>query len=182
MEDNEPLARERLQWYLDVFGRERFFLEVQGHQIPELQRVNKVLFEFAKEYDVDVVATSDVHYVNKEDAKIHDIMLCLQTNKLLSDEDRMKMTPQSFFLHSPQQISDMFPDHPEVLTNTMKIAERCEVDLSPKGYHLPKFDVEPEYQDPQAYEEIRLDTERVTNEKMKKKTTWQYWSRFCLFT
>ena len=169
MEDNEPLARERLQWYLDVFGRERFFLEVQGHQISELQRVNKVLFEFAKEYDVDVVATSDVHYVNKEDAKIHDIMLCLQTNKLLSDEDRMKMTPQSFFLHSPQQISDMFPDHPEVLTNTMKIAERCEVDLAPKGYHLPKFDVEPEYEDPQAYEEIRLDTERVTNEKMKKK-------------
>ena len=134
-------AKKKIEWYLDVFGRENFYIELQRHNIPELEAVNKRLVELAKQFQVKVIATNDVHYVRREDAKYQDILLAIQTGRLLSDPKRMRMTDDSYYLRSPQEMSNLFAEIPEAITNTLEIYERCEVDLGFKGYHLPEFEV-----------------------------------------
>ncbi len=142
---NEQLAeaRKKLDWYYEVFGPDRFFLELQHHDIPELQRVNRTLMELGSRYQGRFVATNDVHYVNPGDARLQDVLLCVQTGALLNDSRRMKMTGDSYYLRTPQEMADLFSEVPEALSNTLLIAERCNVDLSTQGYRLPQFDVPP---------------------------------------
>ena len=139
------MALERLHWYLDVFGRDRFYIELQEHNIPSLHKINKTLLEWAQKYDVGLIATNDVHYVRAEDATPHDILLCVQTSSLLDDENRMSMPGGSYYLKSRAEMEATFRpfiDLPSsAFTNTVKIAEMCNVDLSPTGYHLPHFPV-----------------------------------------
>ena len=92
-------------------------------------------------YNSRFVATNDVHYIDKEDARLQDIMLAIQTGSVLTDPNRMRMTDNDYYLRSPQEMADLFAETPEALTNTLLIAERCDLDLSFKGYHLPQFDV-----------------------------------------
>ena len=146
----EEEARRRLDWYLEVFGRERFFFELQHHEISELQQLNRTLLSWGPHYKVGFVAANDVHYVNPEDAGPHDILLAIQTGKVLADPDRMRMSDPSYYLRSPQEMAELFAEVPEALRNTLLIAERCQVDLEPKGYHLPPFQVPPGY-DAQSY-------------------------------
>jgi len=152
MIQNEKLdsARRTLDWYYEVFGPERFFLELQQHDIKELDRINQQLLDLGHRYDARFVATNDVHYVDKEDARYQDIMLAIQTGTLLSDPNRMRMTGPSYYLRSPHEMGQLFAEVPEALSNTLLIAERCNVDLSFKGYHLPEFDV-PEGCTPETY-------------------------------
>ena len=138
---NLEAARRQLDWYYTTFGADRFFLELQSHAIPELENVNKQLIELGRRYDARFVATNDVHYVKKEDHRLQDILLAIQTGCLLTDPKRMRMTDSSYYLRSPQEMADLFSEVPEALTNTLLIAERCNVDLGFKGYHLPVFDV-----------------------------------------
>jgi DNA polymerase-3 subunit alpha len=135
------MAASTLEWYLDVFGRDRFFLELQRHDIPELDQVNKGLLTLGKRYDMCFIATNDVHYVDREDARLQDILLAIQTGAVLTDPNRMKMTGDTYYLRSPQEMAELFADVPEAITNTLKIAERCHVNLEPTGYHLPQFEV-----------------------------------------
>jgi DNA polymerase-3 subunit alpha len=144
------LAHERLSWWIDVFGRDRFFLELQEHGIPELTKVNRQLIQWAQEFDLKLIATNDVHYVNSEDAGPHDILLCVQTGELVTAKDRMRMSDRSYFLKSYPEMLELFRERPDSLLNTMAIAEMCEVDLDPRGYHLPPFDVPPGY-DAESY-------------------------------
>ena len=137
----EEEAIRRLEWYLDVFGRERFFVELQDHDIPEIKVVNRRLLELAKKYDLKVVATNDVHYVRREDAIPHDVLLCVQTGKRVSDRDRMRMSDDGYYLKSYVEMMEMFGEIPEALHNTVLIAEMCDVNLDSQGYHLPNFDV-----------------------------------------
>ncbi len=140
MNEGEEAAAKKLEWYLDVFGRERFFLELQGHDIPELRQVNNTLVNWTRKYDIGLIATNDVHYVRKEDAGPHDILLCMQTRDVLSNPKRMKLTPhESYYITSTEEMAHMFSHYPEALSNTVRIAEMCDVDLDPKGYHLPIF-------------------------------------------
>ena len=140
--DNDPERAERsLAWYLDVFGRERFFLELQDHDISELYRVNRGLIELSKKTGAQLVATNDVHYVRRDDAELQDILLCIQTGKQLRDSNRMRMNNDTYYLRSPEEMQNLFSQVPEAISNTLAIAERCEVDLTRKGYHLPKFEV-----------------------------------------
>ena len=149
--DHDLVKAERsLAWYMDLFGRDRFFLELQSHDLEELPMVNKTLIELSKRYKAKLIATNDVHYIKQEDWVLQDIMLALQTGKLLSDPDRMKMSGSTYYLRSPQEMADLFPDQPEALSNTLMVAEMCDVDLSPKGYHLPLFEV-PKGYTPQTY-------------------------------
>ncbi len=134
-------AKKTLDWYYETFGRENFFLELQAHDIPELENINKNLLDLGRRYDARFVATNDVHYINKEDARLQDIMLAIQTGCLLSDPNRMRMTDNSYYLRSPQEMSDLFLGVPDAISNTLLIAERCSVDLGFKGYHLPEFPV-----------------------------------------
>lgn len=134
-------GRQVLEWYVSTFGKDNFFVELQNHNIPELPPLNKTLIELSKQYDLKTIATNDVHYINRSDARLQDILLCIQTGSLISDPNRMRMTGDTYYLRSPEEMAALFPENPESLANTLMIAERCNVDLSKKGYHLPKFDV-----------------------------------------
>ncbi|MGD8553879.1 MAG: DNA polymerase III subunit alpha [Anaerolineales bacterium] len=146
----EQKAIQLLDWYFEVFGRDRFFFELQDHAIPELPEVNKALVKLAERYQGGLVATNDVHYVRPEDAELQDILLCIQTGSLKAEPDRMRMTDNSYYLRSPEEMQRLFRDYPEAIQNTLRIAERCEVDLDFKGYRLPDFEV-PEGTTPKAY-------------------------------
>jgi len=143
-------ARKQLDWYYDVFGADRFFLELQQHDIPELDQINKTLLDLGRHYDARFVATNDVHYIEKDDARLQDILLAVQTGCLLSDPNRMRMSDASYYLRSPEEMAQLFSEVPEAITNTLLIAERCDIDLGFKGYHLPHFAV-PDGYTPETY-------------------------------
>lgn len=141
LRENITEAQSKLDWYYQVFGPDRFFFELQHHEIPELHKVNRTLRELGQRYKANFVATNDVHYVNRQDARLQDILLCVQTGSLVTEPRRMRMSGDDFYLRSSAEMEGLFAEVPEALSNTLLIAERCEVDLSNKGYHLPKFDV-----------------------------------------
>ena len=143
-------ARQQLDWYYEVFGADNFYLELQEHDIPELAQINKTLIEMGSRYQSKFVATNDVHYVNQDDARLQDILLAIQTGSVLSDPNRMRMNGDSYYLRSPQEMSSLFAEVPEAISNTLLIAERCNLDLDRKGYHLPHFEV-PDGFTPQTY-------------------------------
>jgi len=134
-----------LEWYINTFGRENFFIELQNHPIRELPELNRTLIDLGKRYNLKYVATNDTHYVDPEDARLQDIMLAIQTGSLLSDPNRMKMGANTFYLRSPEEMASLFPDIPSALSNTLEIAERCNLNLIGHGYHLPLFEVPGDY-------------------------------------
>jgi DNA polymerase-3 subunit alpha len=145
IDENPQEALRRWDWYYDVFGADRFFVELQQHNIKEITDLNRRLLEHGARYSARYVATNDVHYIQQDDAKLQDILLAIQTGAVLKDPDRMRMTDPSYYLRSPQEMSALFTEVPEAISNTMMIAERCAVDLSFKGYHLPEFPVPPDH-------------------------------------
>jgi DNA polymerase-3 subunit alpha len=141
LEERPDEAVRRMNWYYDVFGPDRFYVELQQHNIKEIVDLNRKLVELGARYSAKFVATNDVHYINADDAQYQDVLLAIQTGKALSDPDRMRYESQTFYLRSPQEMSRLFAEIPESLSNTITIAERCQVDLGFKGYHLPEFPV-----------------------------------------
>lgn len=150
LQNNLKEARRKLDWYYEVFGPDNFFIELQSHDIKELEAVNRKLLDLGKRYQARFVATNDVHYVTQEEARLQDILLCVQTGSLLSDPKRMRMTDDSYYLRPVDEMTALFAEVPGAIENTLLIAERCEVDLSPSGYHLPEFEV-PEGYTPQSF-------------------------------
>jgi DNA polymerase-3 subunit alpha len=134
-------ALERLQWYLDVFGRERFFIELQEHSIPALTEVNKTLFDWSKSHQLELLVTNDVHYVTAGDAPAHDTLLCVQTNSVKNQQKRMRLSDSGYYLKSETEMRDLFRplvDLPDsAFTNSVKIADMCDVDLEDDSFHLP---------------------------------------------
>ncbi len=141
--------------YQDIFGKGNFFLELQDHGIPEQQNVNQQLLKMHRETGIELVATNDVHYTLAEDAQPHDVLLCLQTGKKLTDEDRMRYEGGQYYVKSPEEMERLFPYAPEALENTHKIAQRCHVEIEFGVTKLPKFDV------PEGY------------------TSWEYLNELC---
>ncbi len=141
VEQRPDEAVRRMNWYFDVFGPDRFFVELQQHNIKEITDLNRNLVQLGARYSAKFVATNDVHYINPDDARLQDILLAIQTQSLLSDPTRMRMTDDSYYLRTPQEMQQLFAEVPEALSNTLLIAERCNVDLGFKGYHLPEFPV-----------------------------------------
>ncbi len=142
-------ARDLLGWYKDIF-QDRFYIELQEHGIPELARINPELIAFAREFNLKLIATNDVHYLRQEDWFAQDVLLCVQTGATVNQADRMRMDGHDYWFKSPVEMAEIWRQVPEALKNTLEIAERCNVDLSFKGYHLPNFPV-PNGQDPAAY-------------------------------
>ena len=136
--------------YRDIFGEENFFLELQDHGYKDQQTVNAALLNMHEKYGIPLVATNDVHYTYKEDAEPHDILLCIQTGKKLSDENRMRYTGGQFYLKSEAEMRTLFPYAREALENTEKIARRCNVEIEFGVTRLPRFDV-PEGYDSWTY-------------------------------
>jgi len=149
-EGNFEAAKKQLDWYFGTFGNDCFFLELQRHDIQELEMINKHLMEFGRRYQAKYIATNDVHYINREDARLQDILLAIQTGSVLSDPNRMRMTDDTYYLRTPEEMTHLFSDIPEAISNTLLVAERCNVDLDFKGYHLPEFQV-PEGYSPESY-------------------------------
>jgi DNA polymerase-3 subunit alpha len=142
-------AREAVRWYQSVF-KDRYYLELQDHDIPELAGINDHLISLADEFELPLVATNDAHYARQDQASIHDVLLCIQTGKTVTEPNRMRMDGQSYYLKTAEEMATLFPDVPEALTNTLEIAERCDVNLEFGNYHLPVFEV-PEGFDAQSY-------------------------------
>jgi len=150
VEGREADARKWIDWHYQVFGKDRFFFELQDHDIAELRQLNKALYDLAPRYNAQFVATNDVHYIRPEDHTLQDILLCIQTSALVADKNRMRMTDPSYHLRSPDEMRRLFADAPGAIENTLAIAERCNVDLGFKQYHLPIFPV-PEGRTPETY-------------------------------
>ncbi len=142
-------ARRAFAWYRDVF-QDRFYVELQDHGIAEFAGLAQDLVALAREFNVPLVATNDAHYLRPEDAGAQDILLCIQTNTVVTDPKRMRMDGSDYYLKSSEEMRAVWRELPEALQNTLAIAERCNVDLSFKHYHLPVFPV-PEGFTPETY-------------------------------
>ena len=132
-------AERSLKEYLDIFGKDNFFIEIQNHGIPEETKANKGLIELADKYHIGLVATNDAHYLTKADSEFHDILLCIQTGKTVDDPSRMKFYGEEFYLKSPAEMAKLFSQYPEAISNTVKIAQRCNVEFDFNSRHLPNF-------------------------------------------
>ena len=141
--------------YQEIFGEGNFFLELQDHGIPEQGLVNQQLFKMSEEAGIELVATNDIHYTYAEDAKPHDILLCIQTGKKLSDENRMRYDGGQYYVKSEEEMLRLFPYAKQALENTQKIADRCHVEIEFGVTKLPKYDV------PDGY------------------TSWEYLQKLC---
>ena len=140
-QENYEEGKAAAEKYLKIFGEGNYFLEMQDHGIPEQQTVNQQLLRLSKDIGVDLVCTNDVHYTYKDDVEAHDILLCIQTGKLKSDEDRMRYEGGQYYLKSPEEMAELFKYAPQALENTQKIADRCNVDFEFGVTKLPNFDV-----------------------------------------
>ncbi|MCR4672604.1 MAG: DNA polymerase III subunit alpha [Lachnospiraceae bacterium] len=127
--------------FLDIFGKDHFYLELQDHGIEEQKIVNEGLLKLSEETGIELVATNDAHYTYPEDAKAHDILLCIQTNKKVTDTDRMRYEGGQYYIKSPEEMAELFPYALDALENTHKIAMRCNVEIKFGEYKLPHFDV-----------------------------------------
>ncbi|MTI96094.1 MAG: DNA polymerase III subunit alpha [Firmicutes bacterium] len=150
MRGNTEGARELAREFRDIFGPENFYLELQDHQMLEQKEVNEALAAMSKELDIPLVATNDLHYLRREDAEAHDILLCIQTAKQVDDENRMRFPNDEFYLKSPLEMSKLFAWCPEAVENTLKIAERCHVELDFETMHMPDYPV-PEGHNPDTW-------------------------------
>ncbi len=148
-------AKEVACRYEKCFGKGNFFLELQNHGIPEQKLVNTQLLRMSQETGIELVATNDVHYTYAEDAEAHDILLCIQTGKKLSDENRMRYEGGQYYVKSEEEMKELFPYALQALENTQKIADRCHVEIEFGVTKLPKFDV------PEGY------------------TSWEYLNKLC---
>ena len=141
----ERKAVEAAAAYRDILGPENFFLEMQYHGIEDQRIVNSGLPAIARDLNLPLICTNDVHYLRETDAHPHDILLCIGTGKAASDPKRLRYESKNFFLKTPEQMAEVFKDFPDALANTVRIAERCNVTLPEGENHLPNFDVPPGY-------------------------------------
>ncbi|MBQ9605432.1 MAG: DNA polymerase III subunit alpha, partial [Firmicutes bacterium] len=134
-------AKETALMYYEIMGEGNYYLELQDHGIPEQKTVNQALISISRETGIPLVCTNDSHYIYAEDAQAHDILLCIQTQKTIEDEDRMRYEGGQYYLKSPEEMAELFSYVPEALENTAKIAEQCSLDFEFNHYKLPVFDV-----------------------------------------
>lgn len=127
--------------YVDILGRDNFFIEIQDHKIADQKKIIPELIKLAKELDLGLVATNDIHYLTRDDAEYQDVLLCIEMDKKVNDTDRMKFETDEFYLKSPSEMSELFAYAKDSVSNTVKIAERCSVDFDFESRHLPAFDV-----------------------------------------
>jgi DNA polymerase-3 subunit alpha len=141
MKDQLGQAREAMDWFKQTLGAENFYLELQNHGIAEQAKVNKHLIQWAKEFGLKCVATNDVHYVEKKHSHAHDCLVCIGTQSMLSDPKRMSAgyVPEQFYLRSAEEMKARFTELPEAVTNTLEVAEKCNVEFDFKTLHYPLF-------------------------------------------
>lgn len=150
LEHDDEAAYRSAQRFLSIFGKNNFFIELQDHGIAEQREVTPKLIKLARDLDIPMVVTNDIHYIEKKGARVQDALLCIQTGKKFADTDRMRFATEEFYLKSADEMASLFPNLPELLENTVHIAERCNVEIEFGKFHLPKFAV-PEGKDSFVY-------------------------------
>lgn len=150
LQDNMDGARRAVEWYIETYGKENFFLEIQNHGLPEELRAQQVLCQLADEYGLGIVASNDFHYVMQEDADAQDIRVCIQTGRRRAEVDRLKFPNDQFYMKSGDEMAELFSHIPGALENTLAIANRCNVVFNFDEHHLPHFDV-PEGETSKSY-------------------------------
>ncbi len=139
IKDRLPRAREALDWFKQTFGPENFYLELQNHGLPEQARVNRQLIPWAKEFGLKLVATNDVHYVEKSHSHAHDCLICIGTQSQLADTRRMRYAEEQFYLRSADEMKARFAETPEAVQNTLEVAEKCGLQIEFGKLHYPVF-------------------------------------------
>ena len=132
----------------DILGKDNFYLELQDHGIADQTTVNRALLRMHNETGIPLVCTNDAHYLRREDAESHDVLLCIQTGKTVDDENRMRYEPRNFYLRSTEEMEALFSGYPEAVENTQRIADRCQLEFTFGKYHLPEFKLPPGYDSP----------------------------------
>ena len=151
LEQNKHILEEFLNKMIEIFGKENFFIELQDHHFPLETEIMKRVKEVAKEYGLKTTVGIDAHYLNKEDTFIHELWLCQQTKKTINDPDRMRFSGDGYYVHTSEEVLELFPDDIEALDNTLDIADRCDVTVESKGYHMPKFPLPDGFEDEFSY-------------------------------
>ncbi len=162
LEGNYKGAKELAIRLNNIFGDENFYIELQDHGLEEQRRANEGLVRISEETGIPLVATNDVHYVERDDAEAHDVLLCIQTGKTLEDEDRMQFGTREFYLKSYEEMATIFHEYPEALSNTVGIAKRCNVEFDFDTTYLPSFEV------PEGFTSSEY-LRKLCNEGMEKK-------------
>jgi DNA polymerase-3 subunit alpha len=157
-------AKQQIYWFQETLGKDNFFLELQYQELAEQRNLNRVLASLAAECQTPLVATNDVHYLNREDAEVHDVLLCIQTGKTVDEPNRLKFATAEFYLKSPAEMAEIFINYPTAISNTLAIAERCNVQLELGKFYMPQYQLPPE-ETPSFYLE-KLCREAVTARKI----------------
>ena len=175
MEDYEGAKNYALE-LADIFGPDHFYLELQDHNIPEQLPVNQGIMRLARETGLPLVVTNDAHYLRREDAKMQDVLLCVQTGKTVDDPNRMKFLTEEFYLKSEEELRQLFPNCDEAFENTAKIAERCNLEFEFNNYHLPSFPVPDGYTNEQYFRKLCMEgfQERYQNPPEEYKERLEY--------
>ena len=142
IQDNPDAARKAAREYREIFGEENFFLEIMENGLPDQKTVNQGLLALSRELSIPLVATNDCHYIDREDAEAHEVLLCIQTGKTLEDRERMRFATDQFYLKSPEEMRRLFSYCPEALDNTVRIAERCNLTFEFGKFYLPHFEID----------------------------------------
>ncbi|MBQ7717740.1 MAG: DNA polymerase III subunit alpha [Clostridia bacterium] len=162
MKNDYDGAKKKALEFRDIFGSGNFFLELQDHGIEEQKRINPMLLKLSEDTGIELVATNDIHYINREDAKNQDVLLCIQTGKTIDDKDRMKFQGDEFYLKSEEEMRALFQYAPQAIENTGKIADRCNVEIEFGNLKLPSFPIEGDH-----YEKLK----EMCSEGLKKRYT-----------
>ena len=176
MNGNFEGAKEYALQMQEILGEGNFYLELQDHGIREQQEVNRALLRLHQETGIPLVATNDAHYLRKEDAESHDVLLCIQTGKTVDDTNRMRYEPQNFYLRSTEEMEEIFRGYPDAIENSQRIADRCHFDFTFGKYHLPEFKLPPGYDSPTYLRKLCEEgfTERYGTEKEHYRTQLEY--------
>ena len=157
MEENYESAKEYALKMADIFGEDNFYLELQDHGIDEQRAVNQGVMRLNRETGLPLVVTNDAHYLRREDAQMQDVLLCIQTGKTVDEPNRMKFQTEEFYLKSEEELRELFPNCPEAFENTVKIAERCNLEFKFNEYHLPSFPVPEGYTNEEYFRKLCYD-------------------------
>ena len=157
LQEDYDAALRHTQTLSDIFGPDRFYLELQDHGIEEQKCVNQGIMRLARETGLPMVVTNDAHYLRREDAKMQDVLLCIQTGKTVDDPNRMKFQTEEFYLKSEQELRQLFPNCDEAFENTARIADRCNLEFVFNEYHLPSFPVPEGYTNEAYFRKLCMD-------------------------
>ena len=169
MDGDYEAAKKHALELASIFGEDNFYLELQDHGIPEQRSVNQGIQRISRETGLPLIASNDAHYLRKEDAYMQDVLLCIQTGKTVDDTKRMKFQTQEFYLKSEEEMYALFPNCPEALENTQRIAQRCNLEFIFNEYHLPTFPIPDGYSNESYFRKLCMDgfRERYPNEPAK---------------